>query len=133
MSSLASLALQRAVFERLAGDAALAAKISGVFDHVPKPARPPYVRLGPSSATDWSSKSFSGQRHRLPLQIFSALESMRELQDIADDVHGLLDRAALRPAGHHLVLLAFDSLVTLRDPDGIRQARMQFTALTHPL
>lgn len=133
MSSLASLALQRAVFGRLADDAALAAKISGVFDHVPKDARPPYVRLGPASAVDWSSKSFSGQRHRLTLQIFSAANADRELKEIADDVHGLLDRAPLVLEGHRLVKLGFDSLLVLRDPDGIRQAQMQFSALTHPI
>lgn len=133
MSGLASLALGRALFERLAGDPDLTARISGVFDHVPKAVLPPYVRLGPASASDWSSKSFSGQRHRLTLQIFSTANSDRELKEIADDLHRLLDRAALPVEGHRLVALAFESLLVLRDPDGVRQAQMQFTALTHPL
>ncbi len=133
MSTLASLALQQAIFARLSGDADLMASVSGVFDHVPETAALPYVRLGAVSAIDWSSKSFSGQRHRISVQIFSEAPGETEAKTLADTVHALLDRASLTLAGHQLVRLGFESLQMLREPDGIRQAMLRFEALTHPL
>ena len=133
MSTLASLALQQAIFLRLSGDADLMAAVSGVFDHVPETAVLPYVRLGAVSASDWSSKSFSGQRHRISVQIFSEAPGEAEAKALAGTVHALLDRASLTLAGHQLVRLGFEGLQMLREPGDITQALLRFEALTHPL
>jgi len=133
VTGLASLALQTAIHMRLTGDAALMDVVSGVFDHVPESAELPYLLLGGVTASPWSSKTFSGQRHRLTVSAFSAAEGDREVKMLADLVHSLLDRAALSLDGHRLVVLGFEALQTLRDPDGARQAQLRFTALTHPL
>jgi len=133
VSSLASLALQSAVHVRLSSDDTLIAAVGGVFDAVPKQAQLPYLVLGPVTAVPWSAKSFSGQRHRLVVRMFSEAPGDAEIKALADRVHGLLDRAALSLEGHHLVDLGFDGLQTLRDPEGIRQAELRFSALTHPL
>ncbi|MFQ5347368.1 MAG: DUF3168 domain-containing protein [Rhodothalassiaceae bacterium] len=133
MSTLASLALQQAIFARLSGDAGLMAAVSGIFDHVPANATLPYLRLAAAAASDWSTKSFSGQRHRIAVQIFSEARGDSEAKTLADLVHALLDGASLTLAGHQLVRLGFESLQMLREPDGIRQALLRFEALTHPL
>lgn len=133
MSGLASLALQTAAHARLTGDAALMDMVNGVFDHVPKSAELPYLLLGAVTAQPWSSKTFSGQRHRLTLSVFSEAKGDREIKTLADLAHGLLDRASLPLDGHRLVALDFEALQTLRQPDGVRQAQLRFTALTHPL
>lgn len=133
MTGLSSFALQAAIHARLSGDADLMEAVNGVFDHVPKSAALPYLLLGAVTAVPWSSKTFSGQRHRLTVSVFSEAKGDREIKMLADLVHGLLDRAAFPLEGHRLVALDFETLQTLRDPDGVRQAQLRFAALTHPL
>ena len=49
--------LQKAVFEALAGDAALAALIgTRIFDHAPANVAFPYVTFGRTSIYDWSTR-----------------------------------------------------------------------------
>jgi len=106
--------------------------LSGVFDAVPFDTPLPYAVLDTAAANAWSTKSFTGQRHRLIVSIFSQAPGDTEIKTLADRVHGLLDRPALTLKGHNLVELSFDSLQTLREPGSVRQAQLRFVALTHP-
>lgn len=133
MSALAAAALQTALYERLTGDAELMASLTGVFDHVPAKTALPYAVIGPATAVDWSTKSFSGQRHSLTVSVYSDRPGALEAKTLADRVHALLVASPPLPAGHKLVAYDFDFFQSLRTPDGIRQAVLRYAALTHPL
>lgn len=133
MSGLASLALKRAVFAHLSADSMLMARISGIHDAPPNALSFPYLVMSGISAEDWSSKTFIGQRHRLILRLFSDSPGETELLDLADMLVARLQDAPLTLEGHGLLSLRFDSLITLRDQDDIRQAQLRFLALTQAL
>ena len=63
--------LQKAVFQILAGDNALAALLGGakIFDHAPADVRFPYVTFGRTSVYDWSTDTESGTEQLFTLHI----------------------------------------------------------------
>ncbi|WP_432768328.1 MAG: DUF3168 domain-containing protein [Sphingopyxis sp.] len=69
-------AAEQAVRERalavLAGDAALAAAVHGVFDGVPARATAPYVTVGAAEGRDWGTKDAAGREVRLTLALVGA-------------------------------------------------------------
>lgn len=73
MSYGVSAALQAAVYQRLAGDAALAALVGeAIYDVVPAGQVPvTYVSLGPEDATDRSDKTSRGAEHRFTVSVVS--------------------------------------------------------------
>ena len=71
MSGEASWAFQKAVFEALTANANLMGAVSGVYDHVPADSAFPYVTIGETTVTDWSSKTFDGQVHSVTLHVWS--------------------------------------------------------------
>ncbi len=130
MSLLASAALQKALYVRLAADAELAERVEGIFDTPPKPMRFPFVLIGAAGASDWSTKTFRGQRHVVTLQVFSRDSGEFTLKELADIVSTALQSAPVTVEGHNVVGPFFDSLQTLIDADGVRQARLRFVVLT---
>lgn len=71
MSYGVSAALQAAVYQRLAGDAALAALVgAAIYDVVPAGQLPTtYVSLGPEDVTDRSDKTGRGAEHRFTVSV----------------------------------------------------------------
>ena len=132
MSGDAALALQQALYGRLSGDATLAGLVSGVFDHVPDETAFPYVTVGEDAATDWSTKTFDGQRHALTVHVWSRARGRTEAKTIMARLYALLHGATFAMAGHELILLRCDFSETRREPDGLTQhGVMRFRALTH--
>ena len=134
MNGEASWALQTAVFEALTANADLMAAISGVYDHVPADTAFPYVTIGEASVTDWSSKSFDGQRHSLTLHVWSRARGRREAKEILALLYGTLNGADLAVEGQQLVDLRFDFAQTLLDADGLTfHAVQRYRAVTRAL
>lgn len=118
MSAVGLSALQRALYARLVGDAALTAGITGVFDHVPEKTAPPYVRLGEGTEVPFDTFDRRGHEASVTLEVWSEAAGFREALEIADRVVALLTETPLAIDGHQLVSCELDTVSTLTDPDG---------------
>lgn len=132
----AASALQKAVFARLSGDAALAALVgaNGVTDRrLSEPASPLVVIAGIDSV-DHSTGTEAGEEHVVTLEAWSDAAGHREVQAIAAAVRAALHDAALALAGHHLVLLLHRDTRLKRDGKSrFYRAEMRFRAVTEPV
>lgn len=102
--------LQKALFEALAGDAALSAALDGakIFDHAPADVRFPYVTFGRTSLYDWSTSTERGTEQLFTLHVWSKAKGRKETLDIMQIVRARLDDAALGLGSHYLVNLRFE-------------------------
>ena len=131
----AALALQKAIYAALATDGGVGALIGDrIYDGAPRNAAFPYVTIGRTSETDWSTSTEDGAEHRLTLDVWSRQSGKSECHAIAAAVRAALHDAALALDGHALVNLRCESIDTARDPDGITfHAVMRLRAVTEPI
>lgn len=131
----AASALQKAIFTRLSGDAALTALVGAnrITDRrLAEPASPLVVISGIDS-TDHSTATDAGEEHVVTLEAWSEAEGHREVQAIAAAVREALHDAALTLAGHHLVLLLHrDTRLKREGKSRFHRAQMRFRAVTEP-
>jgi len=71
----AEQAVRAAALALLAGDAALAGLVHGVFDGVPARASAPYVSVGATEGSDWGTKDVAGREVRLALALVGVGEA----------------------------------------------------------
>lgn len=127
----AGRAVQRALFETLKAHPALAAQITGVFDHVPEGQRLPYVTIGEAVETDWSAVELAGREHRLSVHVWSNHAGMAEAKDILALVDDALEHMPTQLDGHRLVSLRFISSRVMTDvEDGLRHGVADYRART---
>ncbi|MDX2259411.1 MAG: DUF3168 domain-containing protein [Hyphomicrobiaceae bacterium] len=132
----AGWALQRAMYEHLVDAAPLVALIGagGVFDDVPREARPPYVTFGLTTLADWSTGEAEGVEHVVTLQVWSRENGRREALEIMGVLRDLLHQTALDPDGHRLVDLRHELSEARREPEGdTYRGVIRFRAVTEPL
>ncbi|MEP0708184.1 MAG: DUF3168 domain-containing protein [Parvibaculum sp.] len=124
----ADLALQKAVYERLAGDAALTALVAArIYDNPPGDTGFPYLTLGENETRAWPG----GTEHRLALTAFSRGGGRAEAKRIMGAVSAALHDAALTLEGHALVNLRFLDGTTRREADGTTwRGTIRFRAVT---
>jgi len=124
----ADLALQKAIYERLAGDAALAALVAArIYDNVPGDAGFPHLALGENETRDWPG----GTEHRLALHVFSRGGGRAEAKRVMGTVNAALHDASLTLEDHALVNLRFLDGTTRREADGITwRGTIRFRAVT---
>ena len=67
--SSAEQAVRAKALAMLAGDAALAALVHGVFDGTPVRVSAPYVSVGAAEGVDWGTKDRAGREVRLTLAL----------------------------------------------------------------
>jgi len=131
----AASALQKAIFARLSGDAALTAivGVNGITDRrLSEPAAPLVVIAGIDSL-DHSTASEPGEEHTVTLEAWSEAAGHRQVQAIAAAVRAALHDAALTLPGHHLVLLFHSDTQLRRDGKSrFHRADMRFRAVTEP-
>ena len=131
----AASALQKAIFARLSGDAALTAIVgaNGITDRrLTEPAAPLVVIAGIDSV-DHSTASEPGEEHTVTLEAWSEAAGHRQVQAIAATVRAALHDAALTLPGHHLVLLFHCDTQLGRDGKSrFHRADMRFRAVTEP-
>ncbi len=127
----ADLALQKAVYARLAADEAVAALTGGrIHDNVPGDADMPYLTLGDNDTRDWPG----GTEHRLALHVFSRGGGRAEAKAIMGAVNAALHDAAPTLEGHALVNLRFLDATTRRERDGETwRGTIRFRAVTEDL
>lgn len=131
----AASALQKAIFARLSGDAALLALVGpeGVADRRLAERRLPLVAIAAIDSADRSTATEDGEDHAVTLEIWSEAAGHREVQAIAAAVRAALHDAALALDGHHLVLLLHRDTRLRRDgKTRFHRADMRFRAVTEP-
>ncbi|MFQ5954710.1 MAG: DUF3168 domain-containing protein [Kiloniellales bacterium] len=117
----ASGAVQTAIYDRLTGDATLMGMVKAVHDQVPEDAKFPYVTIGDDTATDFDTKTETGQELTLTLHAWSRAHGRKEVKDILARIYALLHEQALTITGFTHVLARFEFTQTFRDPDGLTQ------------
>jgi hypothetical protein len=123
-------AVQRAIWERLAGDPALTALLGadGVIDRRVTGKAMPYVVLSEIATADLGAEI---DEHRVTVEVWSDASGRREAQTIAAHLRAALDGADLALADCALVGLAFESSRSRREPRSRAQVTtMLFRAVT---
>ncbi|MGC9370615.1 MAG: DUF3168 domain-containing protein [Paracoccaceae bacterium] len=130
MSYGVSAALQAAVYQHLAADAALAALVGGaIYDALPAGTLPDlYVSLGPEEARDRSDKTGGGALHLFTVSVVSATAGFQAAKDAAAAVSDALVDAPLSLGRGVLVSLQFDRARAERLTDGTRRIDLRFRA-----
>lgn len=136
MPTAASASLRAAVHDALAANAALNALLGGpkVYDEPPRAAVFPYVTLGETRVTDFSTGTEAGEEHQLTLHAWSRQGGHREAHLITGALLQALDDADLALAGHTLVNFRFAVADVRREADGrTYHALVRFRAVTEPM
>ncbi|SEO50666.1 Protein of unknown function [Salinihabitans flavidus] len=131
MSYAVASALQAAVYQHLAADAALDALIGdAIFDQVPSGTPPPtYVALGPETARDRSDKTGAAAEHRLVISVITDSAGFSVAKDVAVAVSDALGGADLALSRGRLVSLNFDRATAKREESGaLRRIDLRFRA-----
>lgn len=132
----AALALQEAVFARLAGYAPLVAALGAprVYDDAPQPANFPYVTFGQSTVRDAEASTDPGDEHLFTLHVWSRARGRRETHVIADTIRAALHDTALTLRDHRLVNLRHEFTDARRESDGDTvHGIVRFRAVTEPV
>ncbi|MFZ3035382.1 MAG: DUF3168 domain-containing protein [Parvibaculum sp.] len=131
----ADLALQKALFEKLAGDAGVTALVGArLHDNPPGDVTFPYLTLGEAQVDDWSDDGQEGAEHRLSLYVFSRVGGRAEAKAVMGAVNAALHDAALTLEGHRLINLRFQSAETRQENDGATwRGTIRFRAVTEKI
>ena len=128
-------ALQKAVVAHLAADPDVLGLIGAgrIFDRLITRAEPPYLVLGETTTTDFSTGDSDASEHRFEIEAWSKDNGRRQAVELADAVRATLHDAALTLEGAALVNLRHERTVTRRAPKtGLHVARLRFRAVTEP-
>lgn len=116
MSYGAAAALQAAVYQHLAGAAALAGV--AIYDAVPPGPARTFVLIGPEEARDASDKSGAGAEHLLSISVISDGSGFLMAKEIAAAISDTLTGASLALARGRLVSLIFQRAAARRIDEG---------------
>ena len=136
MTASASWALQKAIHEALATDAALIAVLGGtrIHDDPPQDGPFPFVSLGQTSAVDWGTGTEDGEEHTVTLHVWSRQGGKKEAQVIMAAIRAVLHQASLTLGNHRLVNLRHEFSDARRDADGeTMHGTVRYRAVTEPL
>jgi hypothetical protein len=135
MTVAASAALRAAVHDALAANAVLTSLLGGpkVFDEPPRSAAFPYVTMGETRITDFSTGDERGEEHQLMLHAWSRQGGHKEAHLIAGALLEALDDTPLALTDHRLVNFRFAVADIRREADGrTYHALVRFRAVTEP-
>lgn len=131
MSYGVAAALQAAVYQRLAGDAALGALVgAAIYDVVPAgPVPGTYVSLGPEDVRDRSDKTGRGAEHRFTVSVVTDAAGFQTAKNAAAAVSDALLGAGLALSRGRLVAMEFLSARARRVRAGdVRRIDLTFRA-----
>ena len=135
MAEVASWALQRGVYQALAGSPDVTALLGGarIYDDAPQAAAFPFVTLGQSVIRDWSAGTEDGGEHELTLHVWSRTGGKHEVHAILEAIRAALHDQPLLLEGHHLVNLRHQFSEARLDPDGDTfHGIVRYRAVTEP-
>ncbi|TCN25484.1 DUF3168 domain-containing protein [Mesobacillus foraminis] len=111
--------LQDSIFERLNNDSAIKAKVTGVFDSVPKNQPCPYIALGEDTVNDWSTKLEFGEEITHTLHVWSEYDGKKEVKEIMSLILEAMTDPLSLDGGFSVEITNLDFMQVLDDPDGI--------------
>ncbi|WP_018130712.1 DUF3168 domain-containing protein [Effusibacillus pohliae] len=111
-------AIQKAIFDKLAGDATLARMVTGVFDEVPQGTGFPYITIGEMTEVPFNTFDRKGRDCTVTLHIWSQYPGNKEAVEILGRMNALLDYEPLNVEGLSLVHCQFENATTIEEPDG---------------
>jgi hypothetical protein len=129
----AQLALQKAIFQALANNAALTALIGAgrVHDDPPDALRPPYVLIGTIRSRLLASSADEGEEHRIAIAAWSTENGNRQAALIAEAVRDALQAQPLAEAPYVIANLeAVECTVGAASGEGLHRADLVFRAVT---
>ncbi len=135
MAAVASWALQRGVYQALAGSLDLTTLLGGVrvYGDVPQAAPYPFITLGQSVIRDWSTGTEDGAEHSLTLHVWSRSGGKKQVLEIIEAIRDVLHDQPLALADHHLVNLRHEFSEARLDPDGDTfHGIVRYRAVTEP-
>ncbi|GAB4283448.1 MAG: DUF3168 domain-containing protein [Roseovarius sp.] len=123
MSYGMAAALQEAVYQRLAGDAALAALVGDAIFDAPPPGPVPhiYVALGPEEVRARADGSGQGAWHRFTVSVIATRAGFQAAKEVAGAVSDALIDAPLALSRGQLVGLQFERAQARREGRGDRR------------
>jgi hypothetical protein len=135
MAEVASRALQRGIYEALAGFSGLTTLLGGarIYDDAPQGAAFPFIILGQSVVRDWSTGTEVGAEHELTLHVWSRTGGKKQVQEIIEAIRAALHDQPLMLADHHLINLRHEFSEARLDPDGDTfHGIVRYRAVTEP-
>ena len=135
MAAVASWALQRGVYQALAGSLNLTTLLGGVrvYGDVPQAAPYPFITLGQSVIRDWSTGAEDGAEHSLTLHVWSRSGGKKQVLEIIEAIRAVLHDQPLALADHHLANLRHEFSEARLDPDGDTfHGIVRYRAVTEP-
>lgn len=135
MAAVASWALQRGVYQALAGSLDLTTLLGGVrvYDDAPQAAPDHFITLGQSVSRDWSTGTEDGAEHNLTLHVWSRSGGKKQALEIIEAIRAVLHDRPLALADHHLVNLRHEFSEARLDPDGDTfHGIVRYRAVTEP-
>jgi len=111
--------LQKAVYDKLSGDATLGALITGVFEYVPEGTNFPYVVIDDMKLKPWSNLSKKGSEINFSIKTYCRERGSKTCLDIMDNVEDLLDEAALTVTNHALIHILLEYSEVEQKKDGL--------------
>ncbi|MEJ8473954.1 DUF3168 domain-containing protein [Roseibium algae] len=135
MSDSSQLALRKALFTRLSGDATLSGLIGSgrIFDVPPRGQAFPYLVLEALGSRPLLSEPNEGRVHGLRLAVLSRKPSRDEALSVIERISLLVMETPLTLSGHHLVGLQISDMASrlLRDGRTFR-AEINLRCVTEP-
>ena len=131
MSYAISLALQKAIYQRIVADSTVDSLTNGAIydDAPPGPVPGAYGLIGAETARNRSDKTGVGALHNLTISVVSDTPGFAAVKEIAVAISDSLQGPTLLLERGRLVYLTFDRATARRQGDGdLRRIDMRFNA-----
>lgn len=109
---------QTVIYQRLANDVALQAKVAGVYDAVPDAAAMPYVTVGEDVHTEWDTFDTLGSSVSITVHTWSQTRGRKQVKELQGLIYNALHRAELTYTAYDIVAVDFENSQTFLDADG---------------
>lgn len=132
----ASLDLQTALHDRLAGDGAVVALLGGprIYDNAPPRTRYPFVSFGDGAVTDHGGTDVVSFEHRLELHVWTRAGGQSDGHRIVEAVRTALGAMPGTIGAYRLANLTVSAVRTVRLRDGItHRGTLDLRAVTEPV
>ena len=124
-------ATQKAVYGALTGDAALMARITGVYDQTPQAGTFPYLVIGDGVTEPWDADTEEGSTVVLVVHAWDRSHRGRKaIKEIQGEVRRILHRQKMTVEGSATVGCDMESTDSFMDADGMTFHGVQRFSLT---
>jgi hypothetical protein len=116
MTASRGWSLQRGIYQALANSSQLGG--THIYNDPPQAASYPFISLGKSLLSDWSTGTEDGAEHLLTLHVWSRAGGKKQVHDIIEAIKSTLHNQPLSLVDHELVNLRHEFSEARPDPDG---------------